>query len=123
LRISTFADCRRKPSPATRRRFWLALADEETMLSKVKMVPADEAPSIVQEIRSDWAPEEDFVEIRGKGRRALRAERQRGDGPPWVRDGKGIYYYLPGYRDWLKARMKHPVRGGRPAAQTGQSGV
>ena len=50
---------------------------------------------------------------RKKTPRTLRAERQRGEGPPYVKDGKKIYYPLSGFREWLKSREHRPVRSAR----------
>jgi hypothetical protein len=69
--------------------------------------PHNEAAGLLDEYLLD----EEMAEARGVARRTQRAERQRGDGPPYVRDGKKIYYHVAGYREWLKARMKRPVRG------------
>jgi hypothetical protein len=63
----------------------------------------------------DYLPDGDMAKLRGVKERALRAERLRGDGPPWVKDGRRIFYSVSGYREWLKARLKQPVRSGRAA--------
>ena len=47
---------------------------------------------------------------RKKTKRTLRAERQRGDGPPYVKDGKAVLYPVGGFREWLKAIERRPVR-------------
>jgi hypothetical protein len=47
--------------------------------------------------------------------RTLRAERQRGDGPPYVTLDRRIYYPEAGFREWLKAIEKRPVRARRVA--------
>jgi hypothetical protein len=61
-----------------------------------------------------YAPEAEMARIRKKTQRTLRSERQRGEGPPYVRDGKKIYYPLDGFRDWIKSHERQPVRlGGR----------
>ncbi len=57
-----------------------------------------------------YLSEEQIAERRRVAKRTLRAERQRGDGPPFVKDGKRIYYPLDGFRDWLKSRTRQPVR-------------
>lgn len=54
-----------------------------------------------------------MAKLRGVTERTLRAERQRGNGPPYVKDGWRIYYSLDGFRDWLKSRERQPVRSGR----------
>jgi hypothetical protein len=59
-----------------------------------------------------YLPDEEMAKVRRVTPRTQRAERQRGNGPPFVRDGKKIYYPLDGFRDWLKARTCQPVRSG-----------
>jgi hypothetical protein len=68
-------------------------------------------------ILAGYAPEDEIAEARGVGKRTLRAERQRGDGPPFVKMGKQILYPIEGFRAWLKANERHPVRSTRPANQ------
>jgi hypothetical protein len=60
-----------------------------------------------------YAPEVEMARVRRVTQRTLRAERQRGDGPPYVKDGKKIYYPLSGFRKWLKACERQPVRSDR----------
>ena len=67
-------------------------------------------------ILAGYAPEDQIAEVRGVGKRTLRAERQRGMGPPFVKIGKQILYPIEGFRDWLKANERHPVRSGQRAA-------
>ena len=59
-----------------------------------------------------YVPEQAVADARNTALRTLRAERQRGDGPPWVKDGKKILYSVEGFRAWLKSRERQPVRGG-----------
>jgi hypothetical protein len=68
-------------------------------------------------ILAGYAPEEEIAAARGVGKRTLRAERQRGDGPPFIKLGKQILYPIEGFRAWLKANERHPVRSTRPANQ------
>jgi len=63
-------------------------------------------------ILAGYAPEDEIAEARGVGKRTLRAERQRGDGPPYVKMGKLTLYPIEGFRDWLKSNERHPVRSG-----------
>lgn len=56
--------------------------------------------------------DDEMAKLRGVTQRTLRAERQRGDGPPYVKDGWRIYYNVNGFREWLKARERQPVRSG-----------
>ena len=44
------------------------------------------------------------------GQRALRAERQRGDGPPYIKDGRQVYYPIPEARQWLLQKLHEPAR-------------
>jgi len=57
-----------------------------------------------------YLPEAELAKIRKLTPRTMRAERQRGDGPPYVKDGKKIYYPLAGFREWFKALERQPVR-------------
>jgi hypothetical protein len=68
-------------------------------------------------ILAGYAPEDEIAEARGVGKRTLRAERQRGDGPPFVKMGKQVLYPIEGFRNWLKANERQPVRSPRPANQ------
>lgn len=60
-----------------------------------------------------YALETEMARVRKVTKRTLRAERQRCEGPPYVRDGKRIYYSLEGFCEWLKSRERQPVRSGR----------
>jgi hypothetical protein len=60
-----------------------------------------------------YLPDAELAKIRKVTPRTQRAERQRGEGPPYVRDGKKIYYPLSGFREWLKSREHQPVRSTR----------
>jgi hypothetical protein len=55
------------------------------------------------------APEQ-VAEQRGKSLRTLRLERQRGVGPPYVHDGRSVRYPIEGFRAWLRANERLPVR-------------
>jgi len=68
-----------------------------------------EAPSGLLE---GYLPEREAANARNKSTRTLRAERQRGSGPPWVKDGKQVLYPIEGFRAWLKAIERKPVRAG-----------
>jgi hypothetical protein len=70
-----------------------------------------DAPTIAGNPLSDFLLDGPMARLRGVTERTQRAERLRGDGPPYVKDGRKIYYYVPGYREWLKARLTRPVRG------------
>ena len=57
----------------------------------------------------------EMAQARGVGVRALRTERQRGDGPPWLRIGGAIFYPEAGFREWLKAIEQRPARARKAA--------
>ena len=54
--------------------------------------------------------EAQFAKERKLSPRTLRAERQRGAGPPYVRDGRKIYYPIATAREWLQRKLHIPVR-------------
>jgi hypothetical protein len=66
-----------------------------------------------KQLLDDYIPETEMADIRGVKPRALRAERQRGEGPPYVKVNRRILYPAPGFRDWLKSIEQIPVRARR----------
>jgi hypothetical protein len=66
------------------------------------------------DILAGYMPEDQIAEARGVVKRTLRLERQRGDGPPFVKMGKQILYPVEGFREWLKSRERRGVRSTRP---------
>jgi len=62
-----------------------------------------------------YIPEPEVSRERGVTQRTLRAERARGNGPPFLRLGKKIYYPRDAFRAWLKCRETRPVRSGKGA--------
>jgi hypothetical protein len=60
-----------------------------------------------------YLPEDQIAAKRRVSKRTLRSERQRGDGPPFVKLGKQVFYPLDGFRGWLKSIERQPVRSGR----------
>ena len=75
----------------------------------------DQSASQSSELLDGYTPEVQMGKARGVTVRTLRAERQRGDGPPWVKMGKQVLYPNDGFRNWLKANERRPVRAGRVA--------
>jgi hypothetical protein len=67
------------------------------------------------ELLAGYLTDEEMAKRRGLAVRTLRTERQRGDGPPYVKDGKKIFYSITGFREWLKSIERHPVRACRAA--------
>jgi hypothetical protein len=47
--------------------------------------------------------------------RTLRSWRQRGEGPPYVKVGRQVFYPIDGGTAWLKANVQAPVRTGKKA--------
>jgi hypothetical protein len=63
--------------------------------------------------RADYLTDAEMAKLRGVTPRTQRAERQRGEGPPWVRDGRQVLYPVQGYREHLASNVRRPVRAGR----------
>jgi hypothetical protein len=76
---------------------------------------SDQDTSHNSSLLGGYTPEKQMAKVRGVGVRTMRAERQRGDGPPWVKMGKQVLYPDQGFKDWLKANERRPVRAGRAA--------
>ena len=62
-----------------------------------------------------YVSEREMAEARDIALRTLRAERQRGDGPPWVKITKQVFYPVEGFRAWLKLIEQRPVRARKAA--------
>jgi hypothetical protein len=75
----------------------------------------DQSASQSSELLDGYTPEDQMAKARGLAVRTLRAERHRGDGPPWVKMNRQVLYPNQGFRDWLKANERRPVRTGRAA--------
>ena len=54
--------------------------------------------------------ETDLARLRGVTDRALRAERARGEGPPYVKLNRRVFYPEQDFRDWLRSQVRRPVR-------------
>lgn len=70
------------------------------------------ADTITADPLAGYVLDGEMARLRGVTQRTLRAERQRGDGPPYVKDGWRVYYSVAGFREWFKARERQPVRSG-----------
>ena len=68
-----------------------------------------DAPTL-EDVRAGFMLEQKMAQQRGKSLRTMRLERQRGEGPPYVKDGRQILYPIAGYREWLAANLRRPVR-------------
>jgi hypothetical protein len=62
-----------------------------------------------------YVSESEMAEARGIVIRTLRAERQRGDGPPWVKITKQVFYPVEGFRAWLRTIEQRPARARKAA--------
>jgi hypothetical protein len=63
------------------------------------------------DLLAGWISEEAFARQRGLSIDSLRAERRRVDGPPFMRDGRKIFYSAQGFRDWLARKGAAGERG------------
>ncbi len=77
---------------------------------------SSETDSSSPNLLAGYIPEETLAKARGVTIRTLRAERQRGDGPPYVTINRGVYYSESGWRDWLQSIEKRPARARRRVA-------
>ena len=73
--------------------------------------PAESANRLLE----GYVSEHEMAEERGVALRTLRAERQRGDGPPWIKITKLVFYPVEGFRAWLKAIEQRPARARKAA--------
>jgi hypothetical protein len=59
---------------------------------------------------ADCWSEEEFAAQRKVSPRTLRAERQAGLGPPYLKVSKKVYYPIPTTREWLAQKVVSPAR-------------
>jgi hypothetical protein len=64
----------------------------------------------VADIFDGYINDQEMAAKRGVTPRTLRDERQRRDGPPYVKDGRRVFYPIDGYRDWLRANEWRSAR-------------
>jgi hypothetical protein len=69
---------------------------------------------------ADCWSEEEFAAQRKVVTRTLRAERQAGLGPPYLKDGRRVYYPISKAREWLAQKVCSPAR--EPQAPTAHHG-
>lgn len=79
------------------------------------MTTSIEPSEAARRLLEGYLPERDVAAARGIGLRTLRNERQRGDGPPWAKLSKKIWYPEDGFREWLKSIEQRPVRARKRA--------
>jgi hypothetical protein len=73
-------------------------------------------PEAANRLLDGYVPERDMAKARDVELRTLRNERQRGDGPPFVKINKRVWYPESGFRDWLLSLERHPVRAQKRAS-------
>jgi hypothetical protein len=73
------------------------------------------ATSAQDSLLAGYVTETQVAAARNVSPRTLRAERQKGVGPSYVKVGKSILYPVDGFRAWLKSNERQPVRAGRAA--------
>ena len=59
---------------------------------------------------ADYWSEAEFANERNLSPRTLRSERARGEGAPYVVDGRRVYYPIEKARAWLLHKERTPVR-------------
>jgi len=57
-----------------------------------------------------YLSEHEMARIRGVKERTLRAERARGEGPPYIVLNRRVLYPEPDWRDYLRLQVRKPVR-------------
>jgi hypothetical protein len=74
----------------------------------------NETSTLRDNLLDGYVTENEMAKARGVQPRTLRAERQRGEGPPWLKASNKILYSAEGFREWLKSLERSPVRARRP---------
>lgn len=54
--------------------------------------------------------EEQYASFRGLSVRSARNERARGEGPPFIRVGRKVFYPVAAVRAWMQARQLYEGR-------------
>lgn len=62
----------------------------------------------------DWISDEEMAELRGLKPSTLAAERTRGDGPPFAKDGRKVWYSRIAYREWMEKQVSGFATKGQP---------
>jgi hypothetical protein len=63
-----------------------------------------------QRLLSNHLSEQEFADEINKSIRAIRAWRQQGLGPPWIRIGKSVFYEVSAIENWLASLRRKPAR-------------
>jgi hypothetical protein len=63
---------------------------------------------MIDNILEDFAPEGDFAKAIGVCRRSISRYRKQADGLPYAMIAGRIYIHVPGAREWLERRVRHP---------------
>lgn len=79
------------------------------------MTEVQELAAPTNRLMDGYVTETEMAAARRIEKRTLRAERQRGDGPPWLRISNQIFYETAAFRAWLKSIEHHPVRARKAA--------
>jgi hypothetical protein len=67
----------------------------------------------VRRLLDGYLNEDEQAAELGVVKRTLRSWRQKGEGGPYVKIGKQIFYPIAGSAAWLKANEQTPVRSGK----------
>lgn len=61
-------------------------------------------------VLNDYLSEPEFAEAVGRCERTVQRWRALGEGPPFTRVGREIYYHANDIRDWLRRRRVDPMK-------------
>jgi hypothetical protein len=73
--------------------------------------------SQIERLLDGYLNEDEQAAELGVVKRTLRSWRQKGEGGPYVKIGKQVFYPIAGTAAWLKANERMPVRSGKKAAR------
>jgi hypothetical protein len=63
---------------------------------------------MINSILDEYEPESDFAAAHNITQRTVARYRREADGLPFVEFGGRIYIHIPGAREWIAARVRHP---------------
>jgi hypothetical protein len=72
------------------------------------------------DLMDGWVTPAVLAAARGLTERTLRAGRQRGTGPAYVKVGKRVFYSVQAWKDYLRVNERQPVRKAFQKKETGR---
>ena len=79
------------------------------------MLDCQESNARRSRVLDDYFTEDEAAAEVGQKKPTLRKWRAIGDGPPYVKIGRKIFYPRPELADWIRAKLTQPVRARRAA--------